>query len=541
MTDDSTTTLRFSIDRLVTSRQRIFGWGWVAHGARIVEDVSLCASGNGWTHEIPANFGLARWDVAEAFPGLVQAASSGFVLTGYLPEPDPDSIELLVRFADGTTERLDAATALQSHNDRYRKRRMAVWLVRAVWRRLKRLDLQGILRRARAQSYAAAAVDEQILNERLLPALQQAQGILLVFDHNMGGGANQYRRRIIAEHVADGRTVLLCTYNLPTLEYYLHLFRPGVAEEAYRSTSFMVLDAVLDHARVDELFVNSPVSFDEPLLFAEWLASVRARLPAIRLTMTVHDYFAVCPSFVLLNSDGRYCGIPSISECAACLARHRATYVALSPQTEIGPWRALWGRCLKAADEVRCFSESARGLLARAYADLDPMRITVVPHRIDFHPARTPRLDHHAPLTIGIVGQISAQKGAGIVRDLVAHIDAGAVDARVVVLGTLDLAVRSSRLRVMGTYERADLVDLIESQGINVFLFPSICPETFSYVVEELMLLEVPIVAFELGAPADRLRGYALGRLVSEVNAAAALAAIVEFHAKLAAGEQLAA
>jgi len=249
----------------------------------------------------------------------------------------------------------------------------------------------------------------------------------------------------------------------------------------------------------------------------------------------VHDYFVVCPSFVLLNADGRYCGIPDLAECAACMKCHQASYVNLSPPTEIGPWRAVWGRCLQAADEVRCFSNSTRQLLQRAYPGLDAGRISVMPHRVDYLPARLPRLDHAAPLVVGIIGQISAQKGALIVKDLLAQLGHDDPEARVVVIGTLDLALKSDRLRVTGTYRHEDLVDLIEANGINVFFFPSICPETFSYVTEEMIRLDVPIVAFDLGAPGERLRSYGKARLCSEVSARAALATLVAFHRELAA------
>ena len=287
--------------------------------------------------------------------------------------------------------------------------------------------------------------------------------------------------------------------------------------------------------------MNSTVSFDEPLVFAEWVARMREEHPAARLTVTAHDFFAVCPSFVLLNADGRYCGIPELSECAACLKRHEASYVALSPQTEIGPWRALWGRCLEAADEVRCFSESTRELLLRAHPNLPPQRITVIPHKLDFHPVRVPKLDHRAPLVIGIVGEISVQKGAMIVRQLVERVEREHPGVRIVVLGNLDIALKSERLKVTGTYRRQDLVRLIESHGINMFLFPSIWPETFSYVVAELILLGVPVVAFDLGAPAERLRGYANGRLCKAIDAAAALETLVGFHRSLAGEEASAA
>ena len=52
-----------------------------------------------------------------------------------------------------------------------------------------------------------------------------------------------------------------------------------------------------------------------------------------------------------------------------------------------------------------------------------------------------------------------------------------------------------------------------------------------------MIRLEVPIVAFDLGAPGDRLRGYANARLCEDVSARSALALLVEFHAQLAARE----
>ncbi len=138
---------------------------------------------------------------------------------------------------------------------------------------------------------------------------------------------------------------------------------------------------------------------------------------------------------------------------------------------------------------------------------------------------------------IGIIGQISEQKGAGVVKELVAQIDREHPDVRVVVIGALDLPVKSERLRVTGTYRREELVDLIEANRLNLFFFPSICPETFSYVTEEMIRLEVPIVAFDLGAPGDRLRDYANARLCEDVSARSALATLVAFHAQLAARE----
>lgn len=534
MSNDANSGFHHNIDRLVISGRRVFGWGWVAHRDSAVKTVQLRLQGEGWEKRLQAGTGLARHDVEEALPEVVNAGASGFVVTGYVTRSPAEKMTLEVELEDGGRADIDVTKVAESLYDRRKKRRLLAWLAQSVWRRLKRGDFIGILRRAKAQSYTAPSVDDMSIVREVLPSLQGSPGVCVMLDHNMGGGANQYRRGLITERLSAGQSVLLCTYNLPSLDYRLHLFRPGKDEQVFRTSTFLALEGIVEQAPVVELFVNSPVSFDEPLVLAEWLAKTRATHPAIRLTVTAHDYFSVCPSFVLLNADGRYCGIPEISECNACMKRHEASYVALSPPTEIGPWRALWGRCLQTADEVRCFSDSTRKHLLRAYPALDPERISVIPHKMDYVPARLPKIDHKAPLVIGIMGEISAQKGALVVKEMLARIDRDHPDVRVVVLGTLDVAHKSERLHVTGRYQRQKLVELVETHGINMFLFPSIWPETFSYVVAEMILLGVPIVAFDLGAPAERLRGYGKARLVREPSAAAALDTLIDFHGQLA-------
>jgi glycosyltransferase involved in cell wall biosynthesis len=529
--------LRYGIDRLVTNGRRVFGWGWVADPTRRVDAVTLWLRGDGWERRLRANFGLARGDVEKAFPELNNAASAGFVVTGYAGGSATRSLLLEVSFDDGSSTHVDVTGALEAQSAGRRKLRELVWIARAVARRLRRGDVAGIVSRARAQSYAAPSAESGHAIARIGAAIESGGAWSVVFDHNMGGGANQYRRTLVEERLAAGDSVLLCTYNLPTLDYRLQLSRPGAENETYRIASFEYLDPILGGKGVSELFVNSSVSFDEPLLFAEWVTQMRTAHRALRLTIAMHDYFAVCPSFVLLNADGRYCGIPDLSECAACLSRHTASYVALSPPTAIGPWRAGWGRCLQTADEVRCFSDSTRGLLLRAYPGLDSSRIRVIPHRVDYLPSRLPRLVHAAPLVIGIIGNISVQKGALVVREMLACLDREASEARIVVIGTLDQSVSSKRLRVTGPYRHEDLVDLIEANRINLFFFPSVCPETFSYVTEETIALQVPVVAFDLGAPGERLRDYEHARLCPEIGARSALATLAAFHEQLAAKE----
>jgi glycosyltransferase involved in cell wall biosynthesis len=80
------------------------------------------------------------------------------------------------------------------------------------------------------------------------------------------------------------------------------------------------------------------------------------------------------------------------------------------------------------------------------------------------------------------------------------------------------------------------LADLVEGCGANVFLLPSVWPETFSYVAEELMQMGVPLAVFDLGAPAERVARYAEGLILKRIDAALALDELVLFHARLQEG-----
>ena len=56
---------------------------------------------------------------------------------------------------------------------------------------------------------------------------------------------------------------------------------------------------------------------------------------------------------------------------------------------------------------------------------------------------------------------------------------------------------------------------------------PSVCPETYSYVTDEIMAMDMPIVVFGIGAPAERVARYTRGAVTADITAEAALADIM--------------
>jgi glycosyltransferase involved in cell wall biosynthesis len=92
---------------------------------------------------------------------------------------------------------------------------------------------------------------------------------------------------------------------------------------------------------------------------------------------------------------------------------------------------------------------------------------------------------------------------------------AESLPVRITVIGTMSGNIRRNRLlQVTGAYERATLSELVGRIGPDLFVLPSIWPETFSYAAEEVMLLGYPLAVFDLGAPAERASAYARGLVV---------------------------
>ena len=63
-------------------------------------------------------------------------------------------------------------------------------------------------------------------------------------------------------------------------------------------------------------------------------------------------------------------------------------------------------------------------------------------------------------------------------------------------------------------------------------IFPSPCPETFSYIIQECISIEAPIVCFNIGAPAERLRkyNYKYCEIVDNFTSEALLEAVINLY-----------
>jgi GT2 family glycosyltransferase len=357
----------------------------------------------------------------------------------------------------------------------------------------------------------------------VITASSTQKPLWIMFDHDLGGGANHYANSLREEKHRSGENTLTIRYDYYTDAYKLYY--------AYKSYTYQfalpTLDAVdklLERIKISEIFLNSVVSFKHPYNVLEYLEKLVTTQDII-LTVPIHDYFPICPSYTLLNHKGQYCHVPDIHTCIHCMKENHLEWKTFfSDHIDMPSWREEWHALLQKSQTILCFSQTSKDILLKAYPDLSQTQIDVMPHTVDdISPLLLPQKTEEHILTIGILGAINEAKGAKIIKDLVASIEDDALPIKVVVIGEITEPIHSECFSVTGAYDRNHLGNLIIQHQIDIFLIPSIWPETFSYTTEEIMKMELPLMVFDLGAPAERVKQYTKGVIIPEISAKAVI------------------
>lgn len=260
-----------------------------------------------------------------------------------------------------------------------------------------------------------------------------------------------------------------------------------------------------------------------------------ARSSHARLEVVIHDYFPVCPNFTLLNDAAQetYCRVPGYAECTACM-RQDFMQKAFGAHFSLAAWRSAWAAFLAEADLVLFPSETARTIVTRVFP-ADDARFSVVPHVPLFLTTERLRLPgKEYPMHIVVAGQITIPKGAAIVHHLAQLLPQCAPQARLTIAGTFAAPgmCLPDNVTVTGPYEKEQLARLLQECKATVGLLPSVWPETFNYVAQELMAAGLPLVCFDLGAPAERIAAWEHGKIARSVSAEAALQALLALDAQ---------
>ncbi len=227
--------------------------------------------------------------------------------------------------------------------------------------------------------------------------------------------------------------------------------------------------------------------------------------------LAFHDYYSVCPTIKLLDEEGRFCSGQCTTSSGECTPD-------LWPAAQAPPlknrwvriWRSQMAQVVSACSAFVATSEAAKTILKKALVDLPADRFHVIPHGRDvskFHPPRTSG-DRSGPFRILIAGSISVAKGRDIISGILDADSSRRLEIHL--LGTID---------PHGAYQRESFGELAKAIQAEVGGVFSIWGETDCHTLTELWAAGLPVIGFEFGSVAERLRSSGAGWIVDHQDA----------------------
>lgn len=125
---------------------------------------------------------------------------------------------------------------------------------------------------------------------------------------------------------------------------------------------------------------------------------------------------------------------------------------------------------------------------------------------------------------IAFVGSVKPGKGGALIPPIMREAPA---DYRVFGGGDVELLRAIPHRAIHGYYRAGTLPRLLARHRVGLAVIPSIVPESFSLTLSECWSAGVPVVAFDHGAIAERIRAHGGGFLVPLADGVAGIAAAI--------------
>ncbi len=343
---------------------------------------------------------------------------------------------------------------------------------------------------------------------------QAAKGpAILLITLALGGGVARNVDEVARRHAAEGRKAFV----LRPLDAEAGIEKGAVLVDPFDDSlcnlsfdlpvEMDILSALLADCRVGRVEIHHFHGLDASIF------TIAGRL-AVPYVVVLHDYSWVCPRINLVDGRGRYCGMPLNPEiCDRCVAVDGST---LQEKIPVSRLRQRSAEIFAGADRV----VAACNDVADRFAILAPdAAYEVAPWEDEplFERTAVQQADG-ARFRVAVIGAVGAQKGYDLL--LACARDAAIRDLPIefVVVGFTsdDLSLfKTGRAFVTGRYDDAEAIELVRAQNCHFAFLPSISPETWSYSLTLAWKAGLPVLAFDFGAIAERIRNTGNGELIA--------------------------
>jgi FkbM family methyltransferase len=340
-------------------------------------------------------------------------------------------------------------------------------------------------------------------------------GSILFFTHGRGGGTETHTSIMSEKLEQQGITVLFCRPH-PSYNNKICIFdkKAGAMPNLPTfnpSTETKKIGEFIKYLGIRLIHIHHLIDMNTDMPLQIQLIAKNAGIP---YDFTIHDYYSICPRVNLVDRSGFYCGEPDNKGCMNCLNSDSNT-----ANIQIEEWRREYENLLTNARKVFAPNKDVADRLLKYFNGL---QITVHPHILEHKNINT-----QIPLNMGIIkrrrrialiGSIGSIKGSKIFYKTAEAAKRLGIEIEFHVIGSTNINSKLEKLEnvhLLGAYKEGEAVSRIAAAKVDLAWFPSVCPETFCFTLSEAIYAGIFPVAFNIGAPANRLREYSWGAVMS--------------------------
>lgn len=368
-------------------------------------------------------------------------------------------------------------------------------------------------------------VENKDLSEFYIP---DKKSILFVLHEKIGTvGGTGFLNMDIIDNLPDEYNAFILTSDGEDFE--LWWFNDNLEKIANYKISFKTNFSVIDNddnfislGNFDKLFSND----DLAIIYEEILSKLRIDLvhinhlinhsfdlinviikKSIPFVVNLHDFYYICPSIHLVDSDCQYCKF----NCQNCSGiSHNSD---ISNEFILKRWREECMNLLKNSSVNVAPTQSVIDLYNEIYPDLDNFK--VIEHGLKIDKSSYEAKLTSNPIKILIPGHISPHKGSLIIKQLKDYDKNNKMEFHF--MGTTIPNLNSYGIN-HGRYKREDFNRIVGEIKPSFSLILSTCPETYSYTLTESWMAGLPVIASDLGALKERINSNDAGWLVDYTN-----------------------
>ena len=194
-----------------------------------------------------------------------------------------------------------------------------------------------------------------------------------------------------------------------------------------------------------------------------------------RCRLWLHDFFTLCPNFILQRNNVRFCGAPPVESnaCTLCLyGAERIDHLKRMGAFFDGIEVDIIAPSQFAAD----FWRAGTGLSASS--------ITVLPHAAIEWVEHEPREEEDGKITVAFIGYPAPHKGWPVFENIVRTFRGDDLEFKFVYFGTSPIGLdQVDTVRVHVTAEEPDaMINALRERQVDFVLHWASCAETFSFV-----------------------------------------------------------